>query len=245
MLCPNCTESLQTVILNNQVVLHCSNCGGSFFEENAINRINAHDARTLSQNRKSDIVMGTPKICPHDNIFLHLIEHNEAVPQNVTLFKCPKCNGVFAYHDELIKFKKAQDVKISFFKIWENPLPSLKAVLLLSFIAVLSLTVFSNLKNPNLPTTKAEDIVQNVNFSLSEGYLVINFKTSSPVTSSIVIEDQTLGIKTTKDISPALSVLHYTVIKEVNPQDQLYYQLVLKDKKGVETVTEKKRIIVQ
>ncbi|MEO6508542.1 MAG: zf-TFIIB domain-containing protein [Patescibacteria group bacterium] len=242
MICPNCSQSLITTIKSNQKVLRCTNCGGTFFEENGINRITAGDAQELTHEANTNIVMGTPKVCPIDTIFLHLIDNDEAVPQNVSLFKCPKCHGIFAYPDDLLKFKKAQTAKIEFFKIWETPLASLKTVMVLSFIAVIALTAFSNLSNRSTQTTQAGSLVGNVSFTHEGRYLFVNFKTTTPYMSSIIIHDTATDSVTTSVITEKLATLHYTTISNANTQHELYYQIVLKDDKGNETRTEQSLI---
>jgi Zn-finger nucleic acid-binding protein len=241
MLCPNCSEHLETLELSHQKVLHCNNCGGSFFEENGINRITEQDAKTLTQGAQNNIVMGTPKICPKDNIFLHSINNDEAIPSYVSLLKCPKCNGVFAYSDDLIKFKKAQNAKLEFFKVWQNPLPALKSVLVLSFLAVLSLTVFSNLNSRSLQITKADSFIGTVSFTHSGRYLFVNFSTATPFTSSILITDKTTNSSHVTPISPKLSKLHYATIT-ADTAHTLYYQIILEDGRGKEIKTDEKKL---
>lgn len=245
MLCPNCSEQLETKVVSNQSVLHCSNCGGNFFQENSINRITASDAQELTKDSQSNLVMGSPKVCPRDSIFLHLLENEEAIPKNVNLFKCPKCSGIFAYPDDLLKFKKAQNIKIEFYKIWENPVPSLKAVLVLSLIAVISLTVFSNLSNRNIQTTQAEDLITNTSFSHEGRYLFVNFRTSTPFISSIVITDRTTNSAISTQINKISSDSHFATVTDLNPQHDLYYQIILSDGEGLEIKTEEKKLNIR
>ena len=244
MLCPNCSQKMEPVELSNQKVLSCSNCGGSFFPENSINRISQADAHTLTRDIKNNIVMGTPKICPTDNIFLHLIENDEAIPQNVSLLKCPKCNGIFAHADDLMKFKSAQDVKISFFKAWQTALPSLKSVLVLSFIAVIGLTAFSNLSNRSTESAKAADIIETVSFTNQGRYLFVNFRTDIPYTSTIVIVDKTAHREIQTTITTELTQLHYSTITNVNLHNELYYKIILNDGRGTEIQTAEQKLVL-
>lgn len=245
MLCPNCSEQLDIIEVSNQKVLHCKNCGGNFFEENSINRISARDAETLTKDAQENIITGNPKICPKDSIFLHLIDSDEAVPHNISLFRCPKCRGIFAYPDDLLKFKKAQNIKIEFFKIWQNPLPALKTVLVLSFIAVLSVTVYSNLTNRSIQSTQAESIVGTVTFTNEGRYLFVNFHTQIPYLSSILIHDKTTNRTVIDPINKEPASLHYVAITNVDLHHDLYYQIILSDGKGLETKTEEKKLIFQ
>ncbi len=242
MLCPNCSEHLEVVELSNQKILHCKNCGSNFFEANGINRITAGDAEQLTKEANTSIVMGTPKVCPRDTIFLHLIENDEAVPHNVSLFKCPKCQGVFAYPDDLVKFKKAQGIKLEFFKIWENPLPALRTVLVFSFLVVLSLTVLSNLTNRSLQSTQAENIVGHVSFTHEGRYLFVNFTTDTEYLTSILIHDKTDNTTVINPISTVPAKLHYATLTNVNPQHEVFYQIIISDGKGTDSRTDEAQI---
>ena len=242
MICPNCNEQLATVTISNQKVLHCKHCGGNFFEENSINRITADDATTLTKDAETSVITGNPKICPKDNIILHLVENEEAVPHNVSLFKCPKCHGVFAYPDDLLKFKNAQSAKIAFFKAWDNPLPALRTVLVFSFLVVLSLTVFSNLTNRSVQTSQAGSLTGKVSFSTTGRYLFVNFKTDRPYITSILIHDHTAQTSLTYPINQKPATLHYTTITNVNLHHDLSYQIILKDEKGNESRTDEAKV---
>lgn len=244
MLCPNCSEKLEPLELTHQKILHCKNCGGTFFEENGINRITADDARSLADGSENNMVMGTPKVCPKDNLFLHLIENDEAIPRYVSLFKCPKCHGIFAYADDLLKFKKAQNAKLEFFKIWQNPLPALKTVLVLSFLAVLSLTVYTNLNNRALQTTNADSFVGRVTFTHSGRYLFVNFSTGAAFTSSILITDKTTHRSVITPVSLKPVSLHYTTITADTNHD-LFYQIILEDGRGTVIKTDEKKVVTE
>ncbi len=145
MFCPNCLKPMNLVVADNQNILHCPNCGGSFFEENGINRITVETAQKLAEDKTSDEVSGTEKKCPKDQTSLKPIftDYNRfqpisaPFPTDVTLLRCPKCQGIFAYPDDLIKFKQAQIAKIEYFKLWNIPLPSLKSVIILGATALI------------------------------------------------------------------------------------------------------------
>jgi Zn-finger nucleic acid-binding protein len=242
MLCPNCSEELHTVQLSNQLILHCSHCGGSFFEENAINRITVEDAEVLFNDKKRAIVQSNPKICPHDNIFLRCIDQDEAIPSNVTLFKCPHCRGIYADPDDVAKFKKAQDIKIAYFKVWNNPLPSLRAVLVLSLLLLFSFGIFMNLNNPQLPSSHAEDIASSIHFAKIDNYMFVTFNTASPFKSSIFIKDRTDNSEKTIIISDKAATFHYGTLPNIMPDHDLYYQLLLEDADGKVITTQLKKL---
>lgn len=248
MSCPNCNTEMSVVNLDNQILLHCGNCGGSFFEENGINRIGQDSAFQLSQDKKSDEVSGQEKKCPKDQTVLSVVENNESIPNNVTLLKCPTCKGIFVYPEDLVAFKKAQDVKVNYFKTWGIPLPSLRAIVVLSFVAFISAAAFSRFllyQNRSLGQTQARDLIKQVSFFKSGRYGFISFKTSLPFRSFIVITDTKTNQSFSKEISTKPTLLHYVTLTNIPFTDPLTYHIVLVDEKGREVKTEEKLLEIK
>lgn len=248
MSCPNCNTEMSVVNLDNQILLHCDNCGGSFFEENGINRITQDSAFQLSQDKKSDEVSGQEKKCPKDQTLLSVVENNESIPDTVTLLKCKICKGIFVFPEDLVLFKKAQDVKLNYFKTWGIPLPSLRAIVVLSFVAFISAAAFSRFllyQNRSLGQTQARDLIKQVSFSKSGRYGFISFKTTLPLLSKIVITDTITGQVFTKQISTKPTLLHYITLTDIPFTDPLTYHVVLVDEKGKEVRTEERKLEVK
>lgn len=246
MLCPNCSQQMDYVTADNQAVLHCGNCGGSFFSENAINRVSITSAEKLAADKKTDEISGKNKLCPKDGSALTSIQNPETVPQDVTLLRCPSCRGIFVFPDDLVKFKQAQVVKIKFFKLWHKPLPSLQAVLVLSFVGIISLVVISRFNtfiNQFSYRASASDLIKKIYISKSGRYLFLSFKTKTPFKSEIIFDDKTTGIKIKKIISQEPTTFHYLTTGDVNSEDEIFYQIILTDEKGKEIKTERKKLI--
>ncbi|NMB84314.1 zf-TFIIB domain-containing protein [Candidatus Roizmanbacteria bacterium] len=230
MQCPNCHQSLNLISLDNQPILHCSNCGASFFAENSINRITLKSAEALLRDKKYETISGEEKKCPKDGSRLAPINNEETVPQSVVLLRCSKCHGIFVFPDDLIQFKKAQGAKIDFFKLWGKPLPALKTILVLSFIFALSLSVASNfntLMKDSSPSIQAADLVKKVYFSQDNGYLFIYFKTQMPVRSEIILNEVMTGKKITKTVSSTPKTVHQITTRELNLNTKIYYQIIV------------------
>lgn len=248
MLCPNCNQTIDYINLDSQHILHCHNCGASFFEENAINRISIKSAELLADDKLTDEVFGNAKNCPKDKTKLNLIENNETMPQDVTLLRCPSCRGIFSYPDDLLRFKKAQDVKIEFFKLWNKPLPSLRTVLVLSFVAIMSFTVisrFSTFLNQMSRQSQATDLIKKIYISKSDRYLFISFKTDTQFRSEIIFTDITTGGKIMKTISNNPTNLHYLTTGDVNLDNEVFYQLILINDKGKIIKTDSKKLEIK
>lgn len=254
MLCPNCQTSMNAVNLDNQTVLHCSNCGSSFFEENGINRIKLESAYELAEDIKSDEISGAEKKCPKDQVVLQQIPTDateladKPVPGDVTLLKCPKCRGIFTFPEDLIKFKKAQEVKVNYYKIWGIPLPSLQAVVVLSFVAFISATLFFRFllfQQGALRPSQATDLIKNIHFSTSGRYGFISFKTTVPLRSSIVITDPKTRVIVQKTISSKPVTLHFLTITDIPLSNTLTYHIILIEDNGKQLTTEEKTLQIQ
>ena len=245
MSCPNCKEIMQTVILDNQIILHCSLCGASFFEENGINRISFESAEKLFEEKKNTEVSGQEKLCPKDKTILKPIVNQENIPTEVTLLRCSTCKGIFVFADDLINFKKAQEAKIDYFKAWNIPLPSLKAVVVLSFVALVSAAIFSRFilfQRGPYRYTNATDLIKNIYLSKSGRYLFISFKTDYPFRSKIIFNDKTANITISKNISQKLTFIHFLTTTDIDFNHQYNYQIILIDNKGQEITTEEKEL---
>lgn len=144
--CPNCHYQLTRIQLDKVEVDHCNNCGGTLFDYNEVNRITLSDAEKLSLMRQTNDISGEEKFSPRDGSILKRITH-ESVPQHVTLLKSDTTQEVFAFAEDLINFKKAQDAKLAYMKTWHIPLPALSTVLVFGFVVAISATtvLFSSL----------------------------------------------------------------------------------------------------
>lgn len=245
MFCPNCGKKLKKKLLDNQNILHCPECGGSFFELNGINRITVSTARELASDKKSNIIVGEQKACPKDQSIMIPVQNEEALPREVTLLKCPTCYGVFAYPEDLLKFKRAQKVKIQFFKIWGKPLPSIQTVLVLSLMVFLFMAImlsFSTLNKTQLTTTSADEIVKNVYVKKSDLYVFVSFITQRPYRSLIVLTDKTTGSSMTKRINDRPATLHSITVPDIDTSHDIYYQVILVDDKNKEIRTKEVKL---
>lgn len=245
MSCPNCTHLMNYLNLDNQHVLHCGNCGSSFFEENAINRITQLSAKKLADDKKSEDISGQKKVCPLDHEALYPLEESEAIPQNVTLLKCRRCHGIFSYPDDLVRFKQAQKAKIEYYKVWVKPLSSIKSV------AVISLTIFiigtviyqsSMFINRFSFPSQATDLITKINLTSSGRYLMIFFKTKTPFQSKIIFQDRTLNQVHEKIINDQPQTIHQITTGDLNLDNEVWYQIILTDEEGKQIKTELKTV---
>lgn len=245
MLCPNCNQPINLVTVNNQSILHCGNCGGSFFEENVINRISLQTTQKLAEEKQTNEIFGVEKKCPKDGSILKPQTNQENIPADVTLLSCEKCRGIFVYPDDLIRFKQAQEAKINYFKLWQIPLPSLKAVLVISFSALFLATIvtqYNSFLNYFSQRSQASDLIKKVYLSKSGHYLFISFKTETFFRSKIIFEDKTSKQKIEKMINNKPAIIHQLTTGDLNLDDEIYYQIILIDNKGTEIKTKLTRL---
>lgn len=248
MMCPNCGKKIKKVEFDNQNILHCANCGCTFFEQNGINRISLKSARTLAWDKKESFIKGSELACPKDSSIMISVQNEDAIPVDVTLLRCPSCYGVFAHPEDLLKFKQAQNIKIRFFKIWSKPLPSLQTILVLSFVGFLILTVAAsvlNLNNSQVSTTSAQDQISNVYAKQTSTFLFISFNTKVAYRTSIKLRDVQTGEIVTKQVSSNFNTLHTLTLEGINTQHPIYYQILLEDKNGDKITTEEKVLKIQ
>ncbi len=160
MHCPNCRHILTVVQLDEIQVEHCNNCGGSLFEANEINRITLKDAQRLQLMKSTDVLDAGPKVSPRDNSPLVRID-TPSIPQHITLLQSASSGEVFAYADDLVAFKQAQDAKINYFRTWNIPVPNIAQIMVFSFalFASVGLAYFASLvSQPSTRTSQAQTL---------------------------------------------------------------------------------------
>jgi Zn-finger nucleic acid-binding protein len=229
MNCPNCRCGLELIKFGQINVYHCQNCGGSFFEENIINRISLSDANKIAADRKVDYVSGLTKLCPKDNSSLKTIQE-ESIPQFVTLLKCEKCQGIFTFPDDLINLKRAQKNKLNFFKTWHLPLPSLRSVLVSSFIILTIVSSFYGISIINVRQslqTQANEVVKSIKISSVNNDTVVYFITKNPFTSEAIFKDIQTGSTIKKIISAKPTTAHFLSVKDIIPSNKIILQVIL------------------
>jgi hypothetical protein len=235
MLCSYCGKNFKIYHKDNQEIQHCLNCGASFFEENGINRISLTSALSLPSGSKQPAYIDGIKLCPRDKIPLIIYRNEDAVPREVTLLKCTTCNGILATKNDLIWFKRAQHVKIRFFKLWGKPLPSVQTILVLSFLSVISASLVGSIltsKSTKTQQSQAQDIVEKPAFHYYAHQLYITFTTRTPYTSVITITNTATHEKITKTVSSVPTNIHLISIENWDASAAYMYQITVTSENG-------------
>ncbi len=240
MKCPNCGAQFQIIFCHNNLAIdHCNSCGGTFFKENEINRLTLADAKRLYKKKENESITGEEKLCPKDKIAMSAVR-TESVPQHVTLLQCDQCHGIFAYPDDLIAFKLAQTAKINYYKIWQIPLPSLKAVLIYSFVFALALSVvyqFGPLSQP-APKIKAGQEVCPIEFIRSGTATILYCKTPFSFRSEARFINSITGEEVVRPINSKPNTVHILSIPidDIAPAENICVKVVLlSDRDTIET----------
>lgn len=205
-LCPKCNHYLTPLTVDTQghgriTIDHCHYCGGVWFDHFQINRFSTKDALSLSKMATdSDLqnIQGSNQ-CPRDHALLVNLR-SDSVPGELTVLTCPRCGGNFVTKNTLVELKKAQKIKLDYFKTWKIPLPKISSVLVpVMFIFAVTLGVFltvKNIKQTNDARIRAKEIIG--------------------VPTIVVSENNTVLVSFTTNI-PTLSTIAYTAAGEVEP----------------------------
>ncbi len=242
MNCPDCGKQMQVVVYDDQSMMHCYHCNGSFFEDNIINRISLETAQQLALTHS---LMEAPfsaalKKCPKDDSVMLPIPHSEALPQSITLFHCGTCHGVFSTAPELVKFKKAQQIKVEYHKIWELPLPRLQSVLIIFIFTVLSGAVFIG-ANTAWKTasykSEARELLQHIKLFRSGRYMLISFSTTTKFRSDVIFKSGT-SQEVVRPVMKNPSTTHVATLSDLPITADTLFKIRLTDVGGKITETE-------
>ncbi len=229
MLCPNCGQQMNVRNVDNEIVLHCATCGSSFFDKNGIHKITQNSARILTDEAQGQYILGNQKLCPKDKSVL-LEKVDPSLPKNTILLECPSCEGIFAYPDDLLKYKgikPAQPLASGAFKL----LPAPKSLFMLATFAVLSLAVLLNTGSFST-NTRASSVIGKVflNLSTNGSFLMVSFVTKSPQTSSIIFYDANQKETFRQVISFSPTTNHSLTIRGTfNKERDRYYKILFSE----------------
>ncbi len=190
MLCPECNHQLKPIALTAKTgtitLDYCDTCGGIWSDRGEVNFLKRRDLgplmHLLPKNPTHPSIYTLP--CPKDQNTLRYAR-GESIPANVDLFRCDECGGIWFSENALIQFKKAQEVKLSYFKTWNIPLHSIYAVLLpILFIAIISgglIATLSGIYISREARTSAEDMISTpLVLYLEPDQTLIHFTTNTP-----------------------------------------------------------------
>lgn len=235
MTCPQCQQPLSHLDIENtsgdpKIVEECLNCGGHFLESYLINFISPETARNIDSVLPKDphAQLNNP-ICHKCGQIMFSIRDGESVPQTVTVFNCPNNHGDFFPKGQLYLFKKAQQAKINYHKIWGIPLKTVFSVVIPIFVIFSVVTILPSVmtemnKSRENRIKATEILTPPLITSLSDTHLLLSFSTYKKVTSSIQF---TSGQNKTYEISTTPDTNHLVSLDDLLPSTTYKYILIL------------------
>ncbi len=233
MTCPQCNETLNLLTITTidgkeKTVYECLDCGGHFIENFLVNFISTETAHNIDSvlPKKHNQINQSIK-CLHCGQTMFSIKEN--IPQTVTVYNCPNSHGDFFPKGQLLLFKKAQDAKINYHKLWGIPLKTAFAVIIPLFILFTSVTVLPNLiqqiENTKETRIKASELTSTPLITpLSDTQVLISFSTTNQVVTKIIF---TSGKEGEYFVSESPDSNHILQLDNLSPSTKYTYRIII------------------
>lgn len=235
MTCPQCNSILNQLKVTTtdgkeKNLYECLDCGGHLLEGYLINFVSTETAHNVdSVIPKKHNPKNSEIKCPNCGQTMFTIQDDEGVPQAVTVYNCPNGHGDFFPKGDLLYFKKAQDAKINYHKLWGIPLKTAFAVIIPLFVIFTSVTVLPSLIK-EINTTKenrvkASELVTNPLITpISDDTVLISFSTINKASTKIVF---TAGQSQEIIVSQDPDTNHLVKVDNLLPATTYKYKIVL------------------
>jgi len=225
---------IQTVDGQDATVEECLNCGGHLLAPVLGNFISTNTAKNIdSIIPKSNSVPTHAPVCTHCQQTMSSIK-DDSVPKTVTVFSCPNNHGDFFPKNQLLQFKKAQDAKINFHKLWGIPIKSAFAVLVPVMVIFTAITVIPNVlrsmsTSQETRVTASEILTPPLITPITSTQVLISFSTRQPAKTNIRF---TAGLKTTFNVSVTEDNNHLLSLVNLTPATTYKYviEIITTDK---------------
>lgn len=244
MTCPHCNNPLSFITIDTvdgqtQTIDECLNCGGHFLPPFLANFLSVETTKNIdSVLPKSKTVPSVGPVCPKCGQSMSSIK-DDAVPETVTVFTCPNNHGDFFPKGQLLSFKKAQQAKIYYHKLWGIPLKSAMAVIIplvivFSAISIMP-SVIKQLGISQESRVKAGDILTPPLITpVSDTQVLISFSTKNQAITSIRFTE---GLNQLFFASQTPQTNHLVSVDNLIP-GTLYKYVIILNIKGKITTTE-------
>lgn len=248
MSCPSCGYTLQKLTVTTDAggkfdIDHCGRCGGTWFDPYEINRTSYHEISRIAH--LTVLPKNTPRfvenlLCPRCQKILAKYS-GESVPHGVTLFRCPKCHGIWATQKALASFKEHQEKTIRTYKESKTAFPALSMVFVPAlFVALLFVTTYitvTNLSKSQEEKVQATaQITQLQTVSLSPTKEIVTFKTKSPLVSQVAYGVSSFDM-IQAEISKTPKTEHSIILIDLSPNTYYLFQITLIDESGRKITT--------
>lgn len=249
--CPFCSSSLVPKIIqsDNKVKLEkgsieidtCASCGSLWFDKGEAEEIPYSKLPELF-DPEVDSLTPTSLVspCPVCDSILKPLQ-SENLPAEAKAHFCPSCRGILFSPSDLLKYKKNQLSKFSYFQQLNIPLPS-RSLFLTGLIAfLLSLTILALMVTKNTfdnRTRAAQLISKPFVTSLAPSRLTLTFTTKTPMRSKIQIEAPYITQPRILPIANDPVTLHQITLQDLRPATEYSYQVLVYDENDIKTTSE-------
>ncbi len=224
MRCPNDDADLitQTKRRDNLTITYaqCPRCRGYWLDP-----FNASYIKTDDIASKGVAFKGSPApptilpVCPVCQEPLKPY-HGENIPATVRVWRCPNGDGYFFPQAQLFAFKKAQEAKLTYYKLWNIPMPSVASVLLASIVGVVTLgliTTYLQYQSRQTTLIQARDIVRFQQAFIAGSSATVALTTTVKTDATIHIGDFSQAMQTTDRL------VHTVFLSNLRPGRYQYY----------------------
>lgn len=238
MICPDCGAPLTptNIVAKDKKIVEvdcCLGCGGIWMDHWEANQITLKSARDLGKKlfRSRKGISGSGgSTCPLCNTEL-LPFRAESIPLSCSVKYCPKCAGNWFPSGQLVEFKKAQESKLNYVKIWKIPIGSPYAILLPAVVFILIAgaipATVALVQRRQEQRSSASDFVKSISIqNVSLDSVAVYWDTDAPVRSEIEIGDSpSAGQKIIVSAQPATT--HRIKISLLTPGKKYFYRIIL------------------
>lgn len=178
----------------------CPRCHGFWLDAFNANYLKTEDITRSPKIIPADVALPSRPACPICQELL-TVYHGQNVPSNVAVWKCPNNHGYFFPEAELFAFKKAQETKLAYFKLWNIPLPSVASILLVSIVGIVTLGVIAgNLSQRQTTILQAQQVITYQQAFVADRSVTIAVTTNTKTTATIHIGDWQSIMETTDEL---------------------------------------------
>lgn len=185
MRCPNDDADLlnQTKQHDGLTITYavCPACHGSWLDAFNANYLKTEDIMRSPRLHSMKTAIEHP-FCPICQVGLK-IYRGQNIPEAVRAWNCPNGHGYFFPEAQLFAFKKAQEAKINYLKLWNIPLASVSSVLLASitFIAAVGvLTTYFEMQQRQTTVLQAQNVIRQNQAFVSGTSVILSVTTTVP-----------------------------------------------------------------
>lgn len=234
MTCPQCQLPLshlniEDVSGNPKVIEECLSCGGHFLENYLVNFISVETGRNIDSviPKNPHVTLANPQCHKCGQAMFSISD--DAVPKTVTVYQCPNNHGDFFPKGQLYLFKKAQQAKINYHKLWGIPLKTAFSVIIPVFVVFSAVTilprVMTQLNTTQENRVKASEILTPpLTTPISDTQVLISFSTVRKVKTSL---EFTKGLNKSIVVSNIEDTNHLISLEDLPPMTDFSYYIII------------------